>query len=246
VDKLSIHGTRMTLLTGPEKPFLESMQTDHDYRADVRYEIMLKTPLRVGEALPNLYFEDLAIVEPENDFVIVEATRNGLDWIEVDKYDARYHVAWRNAFENGLVGDNGMSAKHTVDIGTHFNSGEVLFFRFRLLSNQTVTGWGWSIDYISFQEEPTATEPPIISSIGIYPNPTSRSVTVDYFLTQQGEVQADVTDMFGRKVVTIEPHFNKPGKHQLTIDLTGKESGNYLIMLKAGNQKTVKKIIVRH
>jgi hypothetical protein len=78
-----------------------------------------------------------------------------------------------------------------------------------------------------------------------YPNPTTRSVTVEYAVPQDKAdgAQLQLYDVLGRRVRTVSV---KPGPRTQRLDVSGLASGVYVLRLTAeGAQQTRKLTVVR-
>lgn len=81
---------------------------------------------------------------------------------------------------------------------------------------------------------------------GVYPNPGRGLMTVGYSLPVDANVSADVFDMLGRQVATVESGSQAGGHHDLRFDTSNWASGVYVLRLSA-NQRTpsVQRFVVR-
>jgi hypothetical protein len=196
-----------------------------------------------------MYYGDIAIVEPGNDQVRIEATKNGLDWVPLRQpYDAAFDGDtdgnWLAAFVNHQNASSDMIVHHEVDISKNFSAGDLLLFRMQMNSSATVTAWGWAVNYISIQEPPLSTEQAAASrSLSLYPNPTKGAGMVDYRLDNPSEVTVSVVDIFGRTLQSKFIGMKDQGSHTEIVDLHGYTSGTYLIVLHTAEGKKTGKII---
>ena len=92
------------------------MQTGNSFYASLpdnsNLTYTLTVPIIVNSSNAFLSYKDVAIVEPGDpgsvfgddnfyDYVIVEGTRDGINWIPLaDGYDCRYDAAWLNAYNS--------------------------------------------------------------------------------------------------------------------------------------------------
>jgi hypothetical protein len=243
LDEFSVAGMTVKTLEGRERPFRESLQTDHNYKSNQLYQAVFLTPITVSPSLPFIFIRDIAIVEPGNDAVVIEATQNGLDWIELSSDDASSQASWQSAFTNGAPGRNDMYVDRSVDISQKFNTGDLLLFRLKLKTNNSITSWGWSVEYVIIQQEPTAVEQPAISATSVYPNPTSGNFNVEYSLSKPQHVDIDIVNVFGQLVNRVDCGVAKSGRNNATINLTSVENGTYVVVIKTETERVIKKII---
>jgi len=235
----------------------QSLQSIHPYPANTESTAMLLQPIIVASTNANFFYQDVAIVQPSpsisfgqpgfKDFVVVEATKNGLDWIPLkDGYSASANAAWQTAFTGNQPGTPAMQVDQSIDIKSKFATNDTLLFRFRIKAdNDATTGWGWSIDNLFIQQAPTGIEPSsVISELSVYPNPTTSKATVSYFLKQPSEVRILINDETGRTFSTENLGVQNGGQHVHEINLESDKKGLYLIRLKIGQQEKVLKLLV--
>ena len=141
-----------------------AIHSAHPYADQTEYVYQLKIPITVLEDHTTLQYDDVALVEEGIvssyldpnffDFVIVEGTKDGFNWLPlVDGYDARANPSWSSTFNSSFSGINstatGSSAlyvHHQIDLLATFDPGDVIFLRFRLLTDAAAWAWGWAID----------------------------------------------------------------------------------------------------
>ncbi len=230
----------------------KSLQTNHNYSVDRSYELLLRTPVIVSSTMPVLFYRDIGIVEPQNDSIIVEATKNGIDWIPLAPgYDATFEgdqtASWEKAFINLRPGNSEMFVKHEVDFSDKFVAGDLIMFRFRLVSGFSITSWGWALDYISIQEQPLGQEPSSESkpTLAIYPNPSSGQLTLDYTLSRPSEISIQIIDIYGRSAGNIIAGSRKAGYNTENLDLQSVQPGTYIIILNSGEGKKINKVTIK-
>ena len=138
-----------------------ALHSPHNYADNSEYICQFKQPFVVPNRDALLRYRDIALVEPGTgsvpfgdpqfwDYVIVEATRDGFNWVPLaDGYDARANQQWLNAFNSGTsnIGES-MYVQHEIDVLDTFSPGDQVFIRFRLWADGGVTGWGWAVDDI--------------------------------------------------------------------------------------------------
>lgn len=250
ISDLQLRGLSLQHL--PDNPKgRKSLQTSHDYSVNETYEILIRTPITVSSTLPVLYYRDIAIIEPENDSIVVEATKNGLDWIALaPSYDAGFSgdvaAAWTTAFNAKRPGSAAMYIKHELNYNEKFAPGDLILFRFRLISGPSVTAWGWALDYISIQEQPLSEVPSMISGteFNVFPNPSDGMLTADYSLDHRSEISLQVIDVYGRsygKKVTAQ---RNAGYNKESLDLSSLQNGTYILLLETPKGRLVRKITI--
>ena len=248
LNDLQVRGLSLAAFSGNTLQ-RRSLQTPHDYEVDKVYEMLIRTPIKVSATMPLLFYRDIAIVEPGHDSVVVEATLNGLDWVPLAAgYDATFEgdeaAAWRNAWLHKRPGTTAMFVKHELDFSDKFDVGDLILFRFRLLSGLTITAWGWALDYVSIQELPVAQEPTPMnhSPLSIFPNPTSGKATIDYTLKEVSEISVRVIDVYGKLSAVLASGQRHAGYHSEDLDLSVLQPGTYVVMLQSADGRMVSKI----
>jgi hypothetical protein len=233
----------------------QSLQSIHPYPANAESIALLLQPIIVASTNSNFFYQDVAIIQPSatgvnfgqpgfKDFVVVEATKNGLDWIPLkDGYNASSNAAWQTTLTGNLPGTPSMQVDQTIDLKTKFTANDTLLFRFRLKSdNDATTGWGWSIDNLFIQQAPTGIEPsPVVVEFGAYPNPTASKSTVQYNLLNESSVAIETIDASGKIVAAIDFGKQNAGTHSYELDFENSPKGLYLVKLRINRtEKTVK------
>lgn len=234
-----------------------SLQTIHDYVNSVDAIAILTHPIIVSETNSLFNYEDIALVEPGdagsgfgddafNDYVVVEATKDGLNWVPIaDGYDASSQTKWLTAFESKTVPeDYSFYVDHSIDLKDNFVAGDTLLFRFRLHSNQQITGWGWSVDNLYIQTDPLGVEEPIeIASFSVYPVPSKGDFTLDYQLVSVSNISLDITSVSGKKVKSYDLGKKLPGAYKFSFENRELEDGLYVFSLRTNSGVVSKRVL---
>lgn len=251
VSDLALQGVALQNFPNAPPGQRKTLHTDHFYSTNTDYEVFIKTPVTVSASVPTFYYSDIAVIEPDNDFIAVEATKNGLDWLPLGpRYDASFdgdtEGKWLTAYLSKTVGTVPMFIHHQLDISETFSTGDLLLFRFRMKSGLETTAWGWALNYISIQETPLATEEQGEDAFALFPNPATDVVTLSYTLEATADISIQVVDLFGRAVFRKLLNSVDAGKHDLKLPLGEHlSSGNYLVILKTTEGQSTRKLIVR-
>jgi hypothetical protein len=84
-----------------------------------------------------------------------------------------------------------------------------------------------------------------LSSLGQnFPNPFSRNTDIHYELANGSEVKIIIRDITGRVVLERNEGIQTAGRHTLTLDASGLDSGIYFYTLRAGNFTETKRMTV--
>lgn len=225
----------------------KNLHTLHPYSIDQSYTASLLHPIKVSAELPKVFYKDVAIVEPENDYVILEATRNGLDWEPLtDQYAADASSLWENAFKDAAAGARAMLIEKEADLSAIFAAGDTILLQWRLASGPQTTAWGWAIDYIMVQQMPLYTEPQkTIAALEGFPNPTDGLLTIQYHLTRPSAIQLRLIDLSGKALLTQNVGRRDVGNNEEKISLKQFSNGAYLLVLHSEDSQQVFKVIVQ-
>ncbi|MDH4090961.1 MAG: T9SS type A sorting domain-containing protein [Cyclobacteriaceae bacterium] len=227
----------------------KTLQTIHPYSSNNNYAVLFRTPVKINSTFPTLYYADVAIVEPDKDSVVIEATKNGIDWISLSpSYNASKDASWQLAYTNNQPGLSSMFVQHEVDISKVFSAGDSLLFRLRMTSGISSPGWGWAIDFISIQQAPLS----ILETVGahpitVYPNPSTGRINITYDLNKSAEVTVEIIDLFGRITATTTVGQRDAGAHTDHLDLENNPAaGTYIIKLIANGKSSIAKFIIKN
>jgi hypothetical protein len=237
-----------------------SLQSPHVYATNQDVSATLLVPIIVSSGSnTSLSYQDVAIVVPGttgsvfgqsafNDYVVVEATKDGVTWTPIaNGYNASANATWLAAYTAVQSGAIGMSVTETFDLKNKFVPTDTLLIRFRLHgSNETTAAWGWSVDNLYIQQAPTGTEPVTgVDTFSAYPNPSSGKFTINYSLSAGSQVSMSVWDMAGRSIASQDLGLQVEGDHQFDLDLESSQDGIYLIRLKTNQEEKTTKVLLR-
>jgi len=114
--------------------------------------------------------------------------------------------------------------------------GEVWGLKFQLSSSDTMTPFYFAMDNISFGPAASINDTDFNNSINIYPNPTSKFITIDNL----NNASITINDINGR-VVLEEKNYSSNTK----INLQNINKGIYFVKIENNNQVAIKKLIVK-
>jgi photosystem II stability/assembly factor-like uncharacterized protein len=255
---LTVNGFVQQKLSDASTSERSIMQTSHPYGNNQNYTLLIRHPIRVAQSEAIIQYEDIAIVEPGTegsvfgtpdfkDFVVVEATKNGLDWVPLAPgYDARANASWLSAFTNAAPGTKSMLTSHTLDMHETFQAGDTLLIRYRLNTNSTVASWGCAVNYILIQQAPTGIESESsgLNGLVIYPNPATDQTQVKFTLVRSGNVVLESVDATGRKIKQRNLGMLNAGEHTVNLDVSEFKTGNYVIHLKTPDGNKTGRLII--
>ena len=100
----------------------------------------------------------------------------------------------------------------------------------------------WSVEVCSQTLTPLSAESFGLENFSIYPNPNNGNFTVNFTSQSSNTIEIMVHDIRGREVYMKS--FNNSSLFNQTIQLANVETGIYLVTVKDGERKEVKKIII--
>ncbi|WP_430812625.1 MULTISPECIES: VPS10 domain-containing protein [unclassified Carboxylicivirga] len=197
-----------------------AVHSSHPYSDNSELTYLLSYPIEVmEEGKAFMSYRDIAMLGgADNDYVILEATKDGATWVPLlDAYNVDYSSKWQafadkdNAYANISSKPNsiGMFEEHAVNLQDFFETGDVILIRFRLHSDLNTVGWGWVIDDVIIQEAGTSVEldKQTADVLRVSPNPATSFIDLAFQSPLMGEVNVVVYDVDGRAVLARD--FNK-------------------------------------
>ena len=228
----------------------QAYHTPHPYSNNRTYSLTLNLPIVVQPNNAFVRFDEIALVEPGEpdslygssdfyDYVVVEATKDGSNWIPLeDGYDARRYAEWLSAFTAESTPSPSLLRKHEMNLSSKFSAGDNVFVRFRLWTDAGTTGWGWMIENLEIQalvsvqsEKPEL--PAKFALLQNYPNPFNPSTTIRFEAPVESRVTLTIYDMLGRKVQTLVDRQLKPGVYAEIWNASMLASGAYYYRIDA-------------
>jgi len=214
---------------------------------------VFQRPIEVSAENAIFTFDEVVIVEigdsdefgtPEfYDFVTIEGTTdNGQTWTTLDGYDSSRSPEWTAAYNQDADGSLDLIQNHTINLNDFYEAGEVVYLRFRLVSDPLAEGWGWMIDNISYNAGIVAVEElPATVALQNHPNPFSTSTVLQYTLSQKSEVNAALYSIDGQLISPIIQATQGAGLHTFQVNTSSLESGIYFCRFNVnGKEKTLK------
>ncbi|HSD62776.1 MAG TPA: T9SS type A sorting domain-containing protein [Ignavibacteriaceae bacterium] len=77
-----------------------------------------------------------------------------------------------------------------------------------------------------------------------YPNPFNPATLIKYSIPADQQVKLNVYNLLGQKVMTLVNDFRKAGQYEINFNASRLASGVYFYKLEAGNQSSIKKMIL--
>ncbi len=236
-----------------------SLQTSHPYTSNSELSATLLYPLVVSSSNSKVYFGEVVLVQPSatgvkfgqpdfKDYVVVEGTKDGLTWKPLeDGYSSSQNTTWSTAYGANQTGSQSLEVNREMNIRNAFAASDTVLLRFRLKSNADNTnGWGWSIDNIFIQLQPTGLESTAsISEASVFPNPTTGKATVHYSLTEKTTVGINLLDASGKVIQSAGQRELEKGEYENEVDFSGQGNGLYFVQLKTNRGDKMIKVLVK-
>lgn len=228
-----------------------ALHSPHPYFGNNQeYIAVFQKPILVDPNESILTFDEIVLVEPGDtedfnsiffyDFVTVEGTTDkGLTWTTLEGYDSRYDQTWLQAYQQNRTGAPDLILNHGINLLEHFNAGDEVYLRFRLVSDPLVEGWGWMIDNLQLQSEMTTNtrdEVERFFAVKNFPNPFHGSTTLSYTLLERSPVQVSLLNSGGQVVQVLLQEEQPAGEHHYSVNTSHLPAGIYYCRFQTGNQ----------
>jgi hypothetical protein len=234
----------------------------YNLTAQLRYPVIIQEN-------GTLEFDEVVLVEPGDvnadytqslfwDFVIVEASKdNGNNWLPLSEgYDSGSESMWQNKFNSVLnnntsiaVGSEDLALRRIIYLteNNYFSTGDTILIRFRLASDNSVNGWGWSIDNLEIQKLHTAADDLYAAQdINVYPNPFVNELTIDCSeFSDLSMAEIMVTNLQGKIVyqqTNVDINFDK----KIRVDLSNASPGIYMVNVNDGLIPIAKNKVIKY
>jgi photosystem II stability/assembly factor-like uncharacterized protein len=83
-----------------------------------------------------------------------------------------------------------------------------------------------------------------LDNIKLFPNPAANHVWIEYELLAPGPVLTRIFDFSGKIIQEVQSVVFSQGVHQQQVDISRLKQGIYLVMLQAGSQQVVEKLMI--
>ena len=80
-------------------------------------------------------------------------------------------------------------------------------------------------------------------SIKVYPNPASRSVTVDFVTNRKGRVEIELVDVAGKLILKTQAA-SEIGNNQFPINISKIAEGAYFLKMTDGQTVSVQRLVI--
>ncbi len=182
------------------------------------------------------------------------STDAGATWTLITPEEG-YTGVLSTTFENPIGGEEAFFGSSngwvqaTFDLSTY--GGSTVQFKFDFGSDRSVVSVGWFVDdftVLSSGEvgigDRSSDLPREFSLSQNYPNPFNPTTTIGYGLPQASQVNIEIYDLLGRKIVTVDNGVQTAGFHQFVWDASDATSGIYFFKITAGAQTQTRKMLL--
>jgi len=83
-------------------------------------------------------------------------------------------------------------------------------------------------------------------ALNLVPNPANETVSLTFEVASVGNVNVSVTNILGQNVLNVANTNTLPGKQSISINTSDLANGIYIVNVINGNQKSSKKLVVKH
>ncbi len=223
----------------------DSRVGNYKLNAIVSFTNKIKINLTTVEK-PYLKFKTMYNIEPGWDYGQVSISTDSVNWQPIGGGSS---TLGSGSFQptNELVYDGIQSEWISEIININNYSGEHVFIRFQLNSDEYVQKDGWYIDDIEiFEYSNTIVSvnnkeefPTEFSLSQNYPNPFNPSTIIKYSIPSNGNRESSIIslrvyDILGREVATLVNKEQSAGNYEVTFDASELTSGMYFYRLTSG------------
>lgn len=146
-------------------------------------------------------------------------------------------------YVSSMMRQYGYEAAYQIDAVGDYNGDHVDDFA-SWLSTDGVGGLGvfagnthWRVDVPKEKTLPVKLE--LVLSVS--PNPFNQSATIEYSISQKGQVTLSLYDIKGRFLQSLDSGLKKAVSHSASLSVPS--SGLYILMLQTGNQRIARKLV---
>lgn len=237
-------------------PYLRGFGTTKE--SDFTYMLLKK--LRVSGDNPFMKFDEIVLVQPADanatfgtsgfhDYVVAEGSKDdGRTWHAfLEGYNARARSEWLAVVETG-TGNQQLIRRRSFDLTASgdFVANDEILIRFRIFSDESVTGWGWTIDNLHIQDEVTAVpDDGTIAKFLMYPNPVTNAnpLTIGLQTQAPGMLHVSILDAVGKEVYRDDFSLN-PEMKSYPLHVDGLANGVYFIRLNFSGETITQKFVI--
>ncbi|MEZ4723794.1 MAG: T9SS type A sorting domain-containing protein [Candidatus Kapaibacterium sp.] len=178
-----------------------------------------------------LTFDQICEVHPL-DSAVIESSNDLKNWTIVKQYSSDDYEQWK---DNNLTQEDWIN---TEAIPVTIGGAEIVYTRFRLVTNAVVNKNGWYLDNLEFSPHTikSSVEEDIVSELGVYPNPTSNYLNI--VNKDNLPLEVELLDLNGNIVLRNTEYFGK------SLNLTNLFSGVYILKLNYKNHSKIEKITI--
>ncbi len=215
-----------------------STSPNGDYKPRVEYILYLQpTNIDILTGGTNdimshkLIFDQICEVNSQ-DSAVIESSTDLKEWNLVKKFSMDDYEQWT---DNTLTNEDWVNSEV---IPLNMQVDEIVYTRFRLLTNAVINKKGWYLDNLRFVPHniKSNVEEEIVSELGVYPNPTSNYLNI--INKDNLPLEVELVDMSGNVMISNKDYFGK------SLNLTNLSSGVYILKLNYKNHSKIEKVTI--
>jgi hypothetical protein len=222
---------------------------DHPYSDSRTYTSYIKTPVTIGATDNILIYEDFAITEADFDFVFIEGSIDLSNWITLDTYSSTKFPEWLAQDDIAVEGGtptitDDLFKTQQIDLTSLFSENDEVAIRLRLVTDNSVTSYGWAIKSFKFNEPNLSVSDPNtgVYNFRVYPTVSQGDINI-YASASARNSTVNIYDINGKEVFKTNIDFAKQETNQVKLNLS---AGVYILqVLDANSIKSFQKIIIQ-
>jgi hypothetical protein len=225
------------------------------------FSYTLKKPVIISGSNPYMRFDEVVIVEGHplgtnfgspnfKDYVIVEGSKDGgATWSPfLEGYDLLGgEPIWGITFVNRGIGNASMYRTRIINLiaNGNFQAGNQVIIRFRLFSDATLNGWGWTIDNLFIQDPVTGLPEMPGEKISLYPNPlNNQRLMIEAESLPSSDYTISIINGQGWEVLATSQSTSS-GTLRLELNLSDTSAGVLLVRLSGNRGDTIIRKIIK-
>lgn len=179
-----------------------------------------------------LTFDQICEVHAQ-DSAVIESSSDLKEWNLVKQYSMEDYEQWK---DNNLTNEDWVSSE-VIPLNMQASS-NIIYTRFRLVTNAVVNKKGWYLDNLKFTPHTieSGVEEEIVSELGVYPNPTSNYLNIKN--NENLPLDLEIVDMNGNVMISNKDYLGK------SLNLTNLSSGVYILKLNYKNHSKIEKVTI--
>ncbi len=194
-------------------------------------------PVLVQPLKTTLSFKHICVVDSAGDYGILSVSKDLKNWEDLLWVDSRR--------SKDFIDDPKSSKWFSEGRSLEKYAGDIVYISFKLVSNPLRNKAGWFIDNLAVNNDPLTVEHfnDLLDNtfLSCFPNPTSGSTSLSISLPLPSNIEINIIDILGNKLLTIPNNYYNAGLHSIDLDLMNFSNGVYFCTIKTDiGLKTIK------